>query len=55
MIRVDVSGFPVIKFWPKNSKDKPIDYDGGRENADEFIKFLRSHGTVELQDAKDEL
>jgi len=53
--RVEVSGFPVIKFWPKNSKLKPIDYDGGRENADEFIKFLRSHGTVELQDAKDEL
>ena len=37
--RYDVSGFPTIKFFSKDSKDKPLDYDGGRTEAD-FVDFL---------------
>lgn len=33
-----VSGFPTIKFFPKDSTE-PIDYEGGRTEAD-FVAFL---------------
>ena len=28
---VDIRGYPTLKFYPKGSKNAPIDYDGGRE------------------------
>ncbi|OZJ05272.1 hypothetical protein BZG36_01960 [Bifiguratus adelaidae] len=37
--RYEVAGFPTIKFFPKGEDKTPIDYEGGRSEAD-FIKFL---------------
>jgi protein disulfide-isomerase A6 len=34
-----VSGFPTIKFFSKDNKDTPEDYDGGRSELD-FVTFL---------------
>lgn len=29
--RVQITGFPTLKFWPGNAKDKePVTYDGPR-------------------------
>jgi len=36
--RYKVSGFPTIKWFPKNNKDGE-DYNGGRE-AEDFVKFI---------------
>ncbi|CAF2527917.1 unnamed protein product [Rotaria sp. Silwood2] len=44
----DVQGFPTIYFAPKNSKDNPRRYDGGRE-VDDFIKYLAKEATEPLQ------
>jgi len=40
---VSVQGFPTIKFYPKNDKQNPIDYDGER-TEEGFIKYLREKG-----------
>ncbi|KAF8233197.1 disulfide isomerase [Tricholoma matsutake] len=37
--KYEVSGFPTIKFFSRDSKDKPLDYEGGRTEAD-FVSFL---------------
>jgi len=37
--RYDVTGFPTIKFFPKDQKKSPLPYDGGRAEAD-FVTFL---------------
>ncbi|KAK6143860.1 hypothetical protein DH2020_024208 [Rehmannia glutinosa] len=44
-----VSGFPTLKFFPKNNKDGE-DYDGGRD-LDEFVTFINERaGIVEVLD-----
>lgn len=40
----EVTGFPTLYFSPKNSKDFPQRYNGGRE-VDDFIKYLAKHAT----------
>jgi len=44
----DVRGFPTLYWLPKDSKDKPVRYDSGRE-TDDFIKYIAKHATNELQ------
>ena len=40
---VHISGFPVIKFYPGNKKDKdPIDYKGEKE-TDAILKFIQAN------------
>ena len=43
----DVRGFPTIYFAPKNSKNSPRKYEGGRE-VDDFIKYLAKEATDPL-------
>jgi len=43
----EVQGFPTIYFVPKNSKDSPRKYEGGRE-VDDFIKFLAKEASEPL-------
>jgi protein disulfide isomerase family A protein 3 len=42
-----VSGFPTIYFAPKNNKQSPKQYQGGREVKD-FIEYLAKEATDEL-------
>jgi len=42
-----VQGFPTIFFAPKNSKQNPRKYEGGRE-VDDFIKYLAKESTEPL-------
>lgn len=44
----DVKGFPTLFWAPKDSKDKPVQYEGGRELED-FIKYIAKHSTNELK------
>lgn len=44
----DVKGFPTLYWVPKDSKDAPIKYEGGRE-LDDFVKYIAKHATVELK------
>ena len=58
----EVKGFPTLFWLPKNSKDAPVKYEGGREFND-FVKYIAEHATEELKGydrsgnpkAKDEL
>lgn len=43
----DVRGFPTLYWAPKDSKDSPVRYEGGRE-LDDFIKYIAKHATSEL-------
>jgi protein disulfide isomerase family A protein 3 len=43
----EVRGFPTIYFAPKNGKNNPKKYEGGREVAD-FIKYLAKESTDTL-------
>jgi protein disulfide isomerase family A protein 3 len=43
----DVRGFPTIYFAPKNAKNSPRKYEGGRE-VDDFIKYLAKEATGPL-------
>ncbi|KAJ1985035.1 hypothetical protein H4R34_000292 [Dimargaris verticillata] len=46
--RFDIQGYPTIKFFPKGADSVPIEYDGGRTEAD-FVNFLNEHcGTKRL-------
>lgn len=58
---VTVRGFPTIKFFPKNSGKKVVDYSGGR-TLEDFVAFLEGTHDAEAEDdkadeadAKDEL
>jgi len=42
-----VRGFPTIFFAPKNEKNNPRKYEGGRE-VDDFIKYLAKEATEPL-------
>ncbi|XKL64506.1 hypothetical protein PGB90_004592 [Kerria lacca] len=44
----DVRGFPTLYWIPKNSSDKPVRYESGRE-LDDFIKYIAAHATEELK------
>lgn len=44
----EVRGFPTLYWAPKDSKDKPVKYEGGRE-ADDFLKYIAKHATKELK------
>jgi protein disulfide isomerase family A protein 3 len=44
----DVRGFPTLYWLPKNSKDTPVRYEGGRELED-FVKYIAKHATDELK------
>jgi len=44
----DVRGFPTLYWLPKDSKTKPVKYDGGRE-LDDFVKYISKHATNELK------
>ncbi|KAJ8940157.1 hypothetical protein NQ314_010828 [Rhamnusium bicolor] len=44
----DVRGFPTLYWAPRDSKDTPIRYEGGRE-ADDFLKYIAKHATEELK------
>uniref|UniRef100_A0AAF5Q208 Protein disulfide-isomerase n=1 Tax=Wuchereria bancrofti TaxID=6293 RepID=A0AAF5Q208_WUCBA len=46
-----VQGFPTLYWVPKNRKDKPEPYSGGRE-VDDFIKYIAKHATKELKGYK---
>lgn len=51
-IRYGVSGYPTLKFFPKNNKEGQ-DYDGGRD-LDDFVTFINEQcGTS--RDAKGQL
>jgi len=43
----NVRGFPTIYFAPKNDKNNPRKYEGGRE-VDDFIKYLAKEATDAL-------
>lgn len=43
----DVRGFPTLFWLPKNKRDAPVRYDGGRE-VDDFIKYISKHASNEL-------
>jgi len=43
----EVQGFPTIYFAPKNSKNNPRKFEGGRE-VDDFIKYLAKEATEPL-------
>lgn len=43
--------FPTLYWVPKNRKDKPEPYTGGRE-VDDFIKYIAKHATEELKGYK---
>jgi len=48
--RFGVSGFPTIKFFPKDSKVEPVAYEGARE-LDDFVKYINEKaGTVRTAD-----
>ncbi|CAH1377773.1 hypothetical protein MTP99_019188 [Tenebrio molitor] len=44
----DVRGFPTLYWAPKDSKDNPVRYEGGRE-LDDFIKYIAKQATSELK------
>ncbi|KAG6797316.1 protein disulfide-isomerase A3 [Apis mellifera caucasica] len=44
----EVRGFPTLYWAPKNSKNNPVKYEGGRE-LDDFIKYIAKHATNELK------
>lgn len=42
---VDIRGYPTIKFYPKGSKNSPIDYEGGRD-LEGFKTWLKEHSAA---------
>jgi len=41
---LDVNSYPTLKFYPGNSKSKPVDYEGDKEE-DKMISWLKDHVT----------
>ena len=54
---VHITGFPTIKFYPGNKKDKaPMDYNGARTTED-IIKFIKANSfnkVVDDEEKKDD-
>ncbi|WP_395239424.1 thioredoxin domain-containing protein, partial [Salmonella sp. s54412] len=50
----EVQGFPTLYWSPKNGKDKPEKYEGGREVAD-FVEFIKKKASdpVNLSDEEE--
>jgi len=48
---VTVRGFPTLKFFPKNSGKKIVDYSGGR-TLEDFVAFLEGTHDTEAEDDK---
>jgi len=48
---VTVRGFPTIKFFPKESGRKVVDYSGGR-TLEDFVAFLEGTHDTEAEDDK---
>lgn len=44
----EVKGFPTLYWAPKNAKDNPVKYEGGRD-LDDFIKYIAKHATDQLK------
>lgn len=44
----EVRGFPTLFWLPKDSKSKPVKYEGGRE-VDDFVKYIAKQATDELK------
>lgn len=44
----EVRGFPTLFWVPKDKKDKPVKYEGGRE-VNDFIKYIAKEATNELK------
>ncbi|KAG7199756.1 hypothetical protein KM043_000425 [Ampulex compressa] len=44
----EVKGFPTLFWAPKNSKDSPVKYEGGR-TLEDFVRFISKHATEELK------
>jgi protein disulfide-isomerase A1 len=45
---VSISGFPTVKFYPGNKKDKaPLDYNGDR-SVDDIIKFIKANAATKI-------
>lgn len=44
----DVRGFPTLYWLPKDKKDSPVRYEGGRE-VNDFIEYIAKHATNELK------
>lgn len=44
----EVRGFPTLFWAPKDSKNNPVKYEGGR-TIDDFIKYIAKHATDELK------
>lgn len=49
----DVRGFPTLYWAPKDAKNSPIRYEGGREVSD-FLEYIAKHASSPLKgfDAK---
>ena len=44
--RVDISGFPTLKFWAAGAED-PVDFDGSRD-MEGFVNFLKEHSSTDF-------
>ncbi|XP_012229248.1 protein disulfide-isomerase A3 [Linepithema humile] len=44
----EVRGFPTLFWAPKDAKNSPVKYEGGRE-LDDFLKYIAKHATNELK------
>jgi len=54
---INIRGFPTIKFFPKGTENKVVDYNGGRTFED-FVSFLdgtHDEAAEDKKEAKDEL
>jgi len=47
---LSIQGFPTLKFYPKNSKGSPMDYNGER-TEEGFVDFLKRHSSASFPDA----
>ena len=44
----DVKGFPTIYWLPKGQK-KPVSYQGGSCEVDDFVKYIAKEASAELK------
>ena len=42
---VEIKGYPTLKFYPRGSKNAPVDYEGGRD-LDGFKTWLKEHSSA---------